>query len=382
MLRRTFLQLPAAALAAASSKRYRAAVIGCTGCGNYGHGLDTVWSAFDNVEVVAVADSDADGLAAAKQRLGVKRAYSDYHKMLSDEKPDLVSIGPRWLDRRVEMVEAAAEAGAHIYLEKAFAKDLSDADRMVAAIRRAGIKVQLAHQMRMSPYTQRVVRMIKDGEIGVIQEVRGRGKEDSRAGGEDLMVLGSHILDVMRMILGNPSWVFSHVTEQGREMNPHKLGAPREPIGPISGREMAAMYAFDGGVHGYFSSKQNDQTHPWRFGTHVYGSRGVIFLPNAIYPGGLPYILRSPAWVPDDKHAWEPIEAQPEPPFPGAEERQLANALMVRDLIEAIEQDRKPVCSETDGLWTVEMIVGLYQSQVKGAPMTFPLKDRAHPLSA
>jgi hypothetical protein len=46
-------------------KTYRVAVIGRTGKGNYGHSLDLVWKAFDNVEIVAVADEDSKGRAAA-----------------------------------------------------------------------------------------------------------------------------------------------------------------------------------------------------------------------------------------------------------------------------------------------------------------------------
>ena len=45
--------------------KYRVGVIGSTGRGNYGHGLDTVWREFSNTEVTAVADDNADGLAKA-----------------------------------------------------------------------------------------------------------------------------------------------------------------------------------------------------------------------------------------------------------------------------------------------------------------------------
>ena len=380
MQRRAFLTTAFTAAVLASPKRYRAAVIGHTGRGNYGHGLDTVWRALPQVEVAAVADPDEAGRAAALDRSGATRAYADYREMLAKEKPDIVSIGPRHMDQRVAMVTAAAEAGAHIYCEKAFAENLQDADEMVAAVQRAGVKLQLAHQMRRSPFALEVARMVQDGAIGVIQEVRGRGKEDSRAGGEDLMVLGSHILDDFRMLLGaDPQWVFAHVTHDGRELDPKQRTPTREPVGPTAGREIAAQFAFEQGVHAYFASKQNDQTHPLRFGVHIYGSHGVIFLPNAIYPAGQPYILRSPAWLPDAEHRWEPIEVGFTPPVPAAE-RQLANALMALDLLEAIERDRKPACNEEDGRWTIEMISGIYGSQLAGRPLSFPLEDRRHPL--
>jgi hypothetical protein len=55
--------------------------------------------------------------------------------------------------------------------------------------------------------------------------------------------------------------------------------------------------------------------------------------------------------------------------------------MMVGDLQEAIEQDREPACSARDGRWTIEMVTGIYQSQVSGARVEFPLAKRSHPLA-
>jgi predicted dehydrogenase len=384
MNRRSFLQGSLAGLAAtatAKPKKYRIGIIGHTGHGNYGHGLDTVWQAFDFVEVAAVADADDDGRAKGLERTGARKAYPDYHEMLEKEKLDIVAVGPRWLDQKVEMITAAAGAGCHIFSEKPFAQDLVGADKMVAAIDRAGVKVQLAHQMRKSPFVERVREMVEAGEIGTIQEVRGRGKEDRRAGGEDHVVLGSHIFDMMRYYLGDPKWVYAHVTQDGRDIGASDVHQATEPIGPIAGNQIAAMFAFDHGIHGYFGSKASPETHPWRFGTTIYGSKGVIYVPNAIYPEGQPYILRSAAWVPGNEGEWEEVKLTK--PVGGnfkAEGRALANALLVEDLFQAIERDRKPVCSEKDGRWTVEMITSVYASQKVAARVDLPLKQRAHTL--
>src|SRR5439155_6795443 len=108
--RSLLLSALAAAAVASPAKKYRVAVIGHTGRGNYGHGIDTVWNAFSQMEVVGVADPDEKGRAGAVARTHAKRSYADYREMLRKEKPDLVGIGPRWMDQRVEMVTAAAEA--------------------------------------------------------------------------------------------------------------------------------------------------------------------------------------------------------------------------------------------------------------------------------
>ena len=61
-------------------KQYKAVLIGHTGQGNYGHGLDMVYSDMPEVDVVAVADPDPEGLAAAVQRTGATRPYADYRE--------------------------------------------------------------------------------------------------------------------------------------------------------------------------------------------------------------------------------------------------------------------------------------------------------------
>jgi hypothetical protein len=58
----------------------------------------------------------------------------------------------------------------------------------------------------------------------------------------------------------------------------------------------------------------------------------------------------------------------------------VANALMVADLVRAIEQKGKPCCDENDGRWTIEMAHGVYHAQQSGDRVSFPLRSRKHPL--
>lgn len=92
-------------------KKYRVAVIGSTGRGDYGHGLDLAFKGLENADIVAVADDSPEGLRAAGARLGVKKVYADYRAMLDRERIDIVSIGPWWVTDRVPMVTVAAGAG-------------------------------------------------------------------------------------------------------------------------------------------------------------------------------------------------------------------------------------------------------------------------------
>ena len=200
-------------------KPYRVAVIGRTGKGNYGHGLDRVWLEVDGARVVAVADDDPTGLANAAKRLSCK-PYADYREMLRKERPQIVSVAPRWLDAHRGMVEACADHGASVFLEKPMCRDLEEADAMVSACERSHVKLAIAHQTRYSPTVRVIRQLIEAGEIGELLEFRGRGKEDSRrGGGEDLWVLGTHIFDLMRLFCGDPTWCFA-ASDAGRAADP------------------------------------------------------------------------------------------------------------------------------------------------------------------
>ena len=381
MKRRLFLQAALGGCAVVSAqprRRYRAALIGHTGAGNYGHEWDTAWNGLDFVEVVAVADVDEAGRRKAVERSHAQRGYADYREMLHKEKPDLVAICPRSPELRVELITAAAKAGSHMLVEKPLARDLIEADAIVRIGSENHVKIEVGHVTRTAPGTERVREMLHAGEIGVLQEMRARGKEDKRAGGEDMAVLGPHLFDLMRMFAGDPRWVFAHVTEDGREIDRGRVGVPTEPVGPIAGNQIAAMFAFDRGVHGYFGSKTSDVLTGSRFGLYLYGSKGVIFLPITEYPDGEPSVWKSASWRPDRRDSeWRRVEASTNERF---DARLKANVRMAADLIDAVEKDRQPACSAVDGRWTVEMLQGVYLSQMRGGRVEFPLLERRHPL--
>jgi len=252
MKRREFISGAAAGLAAlaagrpgvapAGNTKYKVAVIGRTGRGNYGHGLDVVWNDVEQAQVVAVADEDAQGRAAAAKRLKAPAAYADYRRMLEKERPQIVSVAPRWLDCHRDMVLACAEHGCHVFLEKPMCQTLEQADEMIAALETRNLKLAIAHQTRYSPTLQHVRKLIADGRLGDMLELRGRGKEDSRGGGEDLMVLGTHIMDLMRLFAGDPQWCFARVSDGGKPVTKNEVRDGAEGIGPLAGDEIHAMY--------------------------------------------------------------------------------------------------------------------------------------------
>jgi len=133
-----------------SDTKYRVAVIGCTGRGDYGHGLDVVWRAIPACEIVAVADADPNGLAAAQQRLQLQRGFADYRRMLDEVKPDVVSIAPVGSINIATWCWLPPNVGAHLH-EKPMCRSLEEADQMVAACEKYHVKLAIAFQTRYSP---------------------------------------------------------------------------------------------------------------------------------------------------------------------------------------------------------------------------------------
>ena len=368
-------------------RNFTLAVIGHTGRGDYGHGLDVVWRAFDNVQIVAVADPDERGRAAAQERLRATRGYADYHQMLQKERPHIVSVATRHLDQHRDMVVACAEAGASVFLEKPMARTLAEADEMVTACERHHVKLAIAHQTRYSPRLKRVRELIAAGLIGDLLEMRGRGKEDSRAGGQDLMVLGTHIFDLMRLVAGEARWCMAKVSMAGKDRTRPITKADIRPggegMGPVAGDHIVAMYGFDRGVVGHFASQRctRGKGEPDRFGLTILGTRGVIQLTT----GSLPPVvyLNDPSWFPGrGKSAWQTITSaglgRPEPTKDGGLGQ--GNVWIARDLMQAIEADRQPRGSMYDGRAALEMILAVYESQRLGTAVELPLKNRRHPL--
>lgn len=362
--------------------KHRVAVIGHTGRGDYGHDLDKVWLNLpDQVELVGVADPDADGRAAATARLRVGQAYTDYRKLLDDARPDIVAVCPRFVDQHHEMVMAAAQRGIHVFCEKPLCRTLAEADDIVRTCEMTHARVAVAHQTRYSPKLSAVQRLIADGKIGRVLELRGRGKEDHRGGGEDLWVLGSHILDMIRALAGDAQWCAASVTVEGRPIRRGDVVEGNEGLGALAGDAVSAMFGMSNGATAYFASRRDAGASPTRFGLQVFGSRGVV----EILMGALPSVkyLADPGWSPGrSRKAWQDVSSAgiglPEPLVESG--LMQGNVWAAKDLLAAIEERRAPLMNAVEARAAIEMIVGCFAAEQAGGRVALPLRQRDNPL--
>ncbi len=369
----------------------RVAVIGRTGRGDWGHAIDQLWGGVEGVEIVAVADESEEGLAKAIERnkLDASRpgvAHRDWKVMLAESKPDIVAICMRHIDCHAEMAIAAAEAGVKgIFMEKPFVRTLAEAEAVIAACKKSNSKLSLAFVNRHSPAYAAARDLIEDGRIGKVLELRGRGKEDARGGGEDVVVLGCHILDMMVDLGGTPQWCDAFISQGGRPITRADATAGPEGIGPIAGDSINAMFGLADGPIGFFASVRDAGVKQPNFGLTVVGTKGAIH----IRPDHVPqaYLREAPLWRVDKDFPWKPIGAEgvESPPVnvsdvDRAAERARWGRRAADDLVDAIAEDREPETGMYAGRTVLEMTTAVYASALAGARVTWPMKAGGNPL--
>ncbi len=366
------------------ARNYRVGIIGFTKRGDYGHGMDTAFNGLPQFEVVALADEDPAGRAAAGKRAGARQLYVDYREMFAKEKLDLVAIGPRWLTERRVMVVAAADAGCHIFMEKPLTATLRDADAMLAACQRAKVKCALAHQLRTMPPLRHALGDLRAGKFGKLLRLFGRPTDDARGGGEELIVHGTHFFDLMIGIAGPPRWVCGHLSLGGRDVTPADRREGGEPVGPIAGDSAAVMVGFDNGVRGFWNSTANLNLGGSVYGLWIECEKAIINMRTwgevFVYPG--------PVVEPEDeKRGWNKVWVEdwhftPEhQPRPLKDYIHRGNQTLLRELAAAIEQDIEPTASLRDAVLVTEIIQGAYASHFAGGTrLPIPLTERRHPL--
>ena len=139
--------------------------IGTIGVGLQGETHVKCLKALPNAEVIAIADVNEARLREVGERYGIKGRYLDYREMLEKEELDAVTVAtPDHLHR--DPVIAAVKAGKHVLVEKPLATSVEEAEEMVEAARRAGVKMMVNFSNRWMSYMAIAKEAVESGEMG------------------------------------------------------------------------------------------------------------------------------------------------------------------------------------------------------------------------
>jgi len=170
-----------AAAKAAASERVR---VGVMGAGGRARALIRSFAQHPEVELVAVADLDANRLpeglqeAAPFQRQPI-RAESDFRRLIDDPSIDALVVGTPDHWHAIPTI-LACQAGKDVYVEKPDGHNIVEGQRMVAAMRRHGRIVQMGSQHRATQRLQSALEFARSGKLGKC--LTAKAWESSRQG--------------------------------------------------------------------------------------------------------------------------------------------------------------------------------------------------------
>ena len=188
--------------------------------------------------LVGVCTSREETARVAAKHGGYEFGTTDYHDLL--ERDDIHIINcctPNNLHK--DMLIDAMKAGKHVYCDKPLAMNLEDAGEIIQVARETDVVHQMTLQYRFIPATMRAKQLIDEGFLGDPMSFRAAylhsgyidpnrpmswRLDKQRGGGGALFDLGSHILDLMRFLLGECNQIFA-TTETFFRQRPASKGS-------------------------------------------------------------------------------------------------------------------------------------------------------------
>lgn len=190
--------------------------LGVIGAGFIGRVHLEKFGSVDGVRLAGLTEVSKELATSAAAKYGVEKLYASADELITAEEIDAVVVAvPNKF--HAPLTVKAIEHGKHVLVEKPMALNGDAARRIVAAQKKSGVTVMVAHQMRWLPEPQLVKRMVESGELGEVynakcgmwrrKNIPGWGSWFTRmaeAGGGPMIDIGVHVLDMAMWLLGNP----------------------------------------------------------------------------------------------------------------------------------------------------------------------------------
>lgn len=327
----------------------------------------------NNLDMVAVCDIVPENINILFEETSYNKdakRYTDYKKMISDS-PDL------------ELIAIATESGVHaeialycidhginVIIEKPMAMSMKDAEEIIARSEEKGVKVSVCHQNRFNIAVQQMRNAVEAGRFGRIShgsinvrwnrnrnyydQAPWRGKWASDGG--CLFNQCIHGIDLLRwMMRGEVEEVYGVTKQQFHDY------LECEDIG-------MAVVKFKNGAVGTIEGTVNVYPQNLEETLYMFGENGTVKI------GGKSI---------NNIDVWNFVDETEEDQKNKGLEEQTSNVYgnghtsLYADVIDAIQNDRKPYVDAVAGRNAVEMILAIYQSAATGTPVKLPLKDVA-----
>lgn len=250
--------------------------------------------------MTAVAGRDAQGVAAAAERLGWDSTETSWRALVDRDDIDLVDVCTPG-HTHAEIVIAALEAGKHVLCEKPLANSVEEAEAMVRAAEKAaasGVRSMVGFTYRRVPAISLARQLVAEGRIGTLHHVRAQYLQDwivdpqaplswrlekDKAGSGSLGDIGAHIIDIAQFITGD---TISRVSGRLRTFVEERplpsehaglSGTAGSGTGPVTVDDAATFIAdFNSGAMGVFEATRFANGRKNAIRIEVNGSLGSL----------------------------------------------------------------------------------------------------------
>lgn len=307
------------------------------------------------VEVTAVVNHHPDSRQVFAEQFAIARQYDSIDALLADGDIDAVSVNTPNHRHAPESI-AALEAGVHVMVEKPMAMNAAEAAAMLAASRRSGVLLMVAHCWRfdaealwLREHLSRVGPPVRTKGYGVHTNWGPSGwfTEPALAGGGAMADMGIHALDTARFLLGDPlpTSVYAKIGTYYGSYDVDDTGV--------------LLVTWDNGVTSYIESgwwqPYSDGTEA---ATQVYGRHGFA----SLFPTRL---------LLSNREAERIDTIDPGFPFPRPDHapQHMYDAQMAY-FVDCIRANRTPVPGGLEGLINMQVVDAAYESARTGQVVT------------
>ncbi|HEX4125671.1 MAG TPA: Gfo/Idh/MocA family oxidoreductase [Tepidisphaeraceae bacterium] len=313
------------------------------------------------VRLAGIWDHDASRAADAAKKFGMPVEPS-IASLLGRRDIDAVVIGAE-TSMHAELVEKAAAAGKHIALQKPLALTLAEADRIVAAVKKSGVRFTLAWQMRVDQQNLQMKQLVQNGTLGRVFMLRRRhglsthtwaNFENSWHAQPELnrgmwADDASHAIDFIYWMLGEPATVSAEIATLHNPKVPDDNGIAIFRYADGTFAEVASS----------FTCLAGENT------TEIVGEKGVVIqnfgdlvscsrrTGDAV---GLKWMLREGPNA--DKWINSEIASPPN--------HQVRLRALAKPLLEFLEGRRPPIATAEEGRTALRMTLACYASAEQG----------------
>ena len=300
-------------------------------------------------KVLAVADIFEESAREVASQLEIPIAEKDYRTLLENKNIDAVVICSS-TDTHAQIISEAAQAGKHIFCEKPIALDVEKIDQAIAAVKKAGVKLQVGFNRRFDPSFKKAKDLVARGTIGTPHLLRITSRDPEPPPISYIKVSGGIFLDMMIHDFDMARYLLDQEVVELMAVGSCLVDPAIGEAGDIDTAIVTLKY--EGGAWGTIDNSRK-AVYGYDQRIEIFGSEGCVIVGN---PKPTEVIINSAKDTISDKPLYFFIERYQE-----------AYLAEMKEFIKCIQEDTKPPVGGFDGKISVQMGYAAKESLTKGS---------------